>query len=103
MSDSLSIKDSATSAYLDSHIIAYDDDAALPSPPSFTPEQERKLYRKLDLRLMPILSLMYLLASMDGGMYAPVYGFVNLKCVIYLYRDFLKSTLACRKYWERQD
>ncbi|KAL4067487.1 major facilitator superfamily domain-containing protein [Scleroderma yunnanense] len=33
----------------------------------FTPEQERKLWRKIDLRLMPIISLMYLFAFMDRG------------------------------------
>jgi hypothetical protein len=32
-----------------------------------TPEQERKLWRKVDIRLMPILSLMYLLCYLDRG------------------------------------
>jgi hypothetical protein len=30
-----------------------------------TPEQEKKLWRKIDMRIMPILSLMYLLAFLD--------------------------------------
>jgi hypothetical protein len=39
----------------------------LPPPPKLTPSQELTLYRKLDRRLMPILCLMYLMASMDRG------------------------------------
>ncbi|KAF9234650.1 MFS general substrate transporter [Melanogaster broomeanus] len=35
--------------------------------PMLTPEQEKRLWRKVDLRLMPILSLMYLLSFMDRG------------------------------------
>ena len=34
----------------------------------FTPEQERKLWRRIDLRIMPIISLMYLLCFVDRGM-----------------------------------
>ncbi|KAG2124869.1 MFS general substrate transporter [Suillus clintonianus] len=37
----------------------------LKNVPVLTPEQEKKLWRKIDLRLMPILSLMYLLAFLD--------------------------------------
>lgn len=33
--------------------------------PVLTPEQEKKLWRKIDMRIMPILSLMYLLAFLD--------------------------------------
>ncbi|TKA51422.1 hypothetical protein B0A53_05335 [Rhodotorula sp. CCFEE 5036] len=38
-------------------------------PPArmFTPEEEDKLYRKVDYRIMPILSLLYLLSFMDRG------------------------------------
>ncbi|KAF8507520.1 MFS general substrate transporter [Hysterangium stoloniferum] len=43
-------------------------DSTLPPPPELTAEEEHRLYRKLDLRLMPILSLMYLLSFMDRGM-----------------------------------
>ncbi|KZP00222.1 MFS general substrate transporter [Calocera viscosa TUFC12733] len=42
-------------------------ESTLPPPPNFTPEQELALYRKIDLRLMPILSLMYLLSFLDRG------------------------------------
>lgn len=40
-------------------------ESSLPSPPTLTPEEERRLYRKIDLRLIPILALIYLLDSMD--------------------------------------
>ncbi|KAM0747407.1 MFS general substrate transporter [Meredithblackwellia eburnea MCA 4105] len=33
----------------------------------FTPQEESKLYRKIDLRIMPILALLYLLSFMDPG------------------------------------
>jgi len=33
--------------------------------PVLTPEQEKKLWRKIDMRIVPILSLMYLLAFID--------------------------------------
>ncbi|KAG0702235.1 MFS general substrate transporter [Suillus ampliporus] len=44
-----------------------DSNSDLENVPMLTPEQERKLWRKIDLRLMPILSLMYLLAFLDRG------------------------------------
>ncbi|KAG2040562.1 MFS general substrate transporter [Suillus americanus] len=37
----------------------------LKNVPVLTPEQEKKLWRKIDLRIVPILSLMYLLAFID--------------------------------------
>jgi len=40
-----------------------DDDA----PRALTPEDEKRLWRKVDLRLMPILSVMYLFSFMDRG------------------------------------
>ncbi|KAG0692281.1 MFS general substrate transporter [Suillus ampliporus] len=44
-----------------------DSDLNLKNVPMLTPEQERRLWRKIDLRLMPILSLMYLLSFLDRG------------------------------------
>ncbi|KAG0702234.1 MFS general substrate transporter [Suillus ampliporus] len=44
-----------------------DSDSNLKNVPMLTPEQERKLWRKIDLRLMPILSLMYLFSFLDRG------------------------------------
>ncbi|KAH7921931.1 MFS general substrate transporter [Leucogyrophana mollusca] len=40
---------------------------APPLPIIFTPEEERRIWRKVDIRLMPILSLMYLLSFLDRG------------------------------------
>ncbi len=42
--------------------------SALTDPPTLTPEEENRLWRKLDLRLLPILSLLYLFSFMDRGM-----------------------------------
>ncbi|KAJ6545251.1 MFS general substrate transporter [Mycena capillaripes] len=42
-------------------------ETSLPPPPALTAEEERKLWRKIDLRLMPILSLMYLFSFLDRG------------------------------------
>ena len=42
-------------------------EATLPPPLALTDEQEKKLWRKIDLRLMPILSLMYLFSFLDRG------------------------------------
>lgn len=39
----------------------------LPPPPYLTPAQESKLWRKMDLRLLPILAFIYLMAFMDRG------------------------------------
>ncbi|KAJ7680723.1 MFS general substrate transporter [Mycena polygramma] len=42
-------------------------ESSLPPPPTLTAEEERKLWQKIDLRLMPILSLMYLVSFLDRG------------------------------------
>ncbi|KAJ7160893.1 MFS general substrate transporter [Mycena filopes] len=42
-------------------------ESTLPPPPNLTAEEERKLWRKIDLRLMAILSLMYLFSFLDRG------------------------------------
>lgn len=43
------------------------DEDTLPAPPKLTAEQEKRLYRKIDLWLMPILTLMYLASFLDRG------------------------------------
>ena len=43
------------------------EDDVLPLPPALTLEQERKLWRKIDRRLLPILTLMYLCSFLDRG------------------------------------
>ncbi|PPQ68016.1 hypothetical protein CVT24_002925 [Panaeolus cyanescens] len=47
--------------------VDFGGESSLPPPPTLTPEEERKLWRKIDIRLMPILSLMYLLSFLDRG------------------------------------
>jgi hypothetical protein len=42
-------------------------ESQLPPPPTLSKEEERKLWRKIDLRLMPMLCLMYLMSFMDRG------------------------------------
>lgn len=37
------------------------------APPVLTPEQEKKLWRKVDMRILPILTTMYLCSFMDRG------------------------------------
>jgi hypothetical protein len=51
----------------DSEPIDFGGDSKLPPPPQLTAEQEKKLWRKIDMRLMPILSLMYLTSFLDRG------------------------------------
>lgn len=41
--------------------------SSLPPPPVLTPQEERRLYRKIDCRIMPIVTLMYLGAFLDRG------------------------------------
>lgn len=48
-------------------VFDYGGDSKLPPPPQLTAEQERKLYRKIDWMLMPILTLMYLCSFLDRG------------------------------------
>ncbi|KAK2463980.1 hypothetical protein APHAL10511_004031 [Amanita phalloides] len=43
------------------------DITILSQAPTLTAEQERKLWLKIDLRLLPILSLMFLMSNMDRG------------------------------------
>lgn len=45
-------------------------DKTPPSAPSWTEEEEKKLVRKIDLRLLPTIWLMYLLSYMDRTKYA---------------------------------
>ena len=47
--------------------LAYGGDEALPPPPTLSAEEEKRLWRKVDMRLMPILTLMYLCSFLDRG------------------------------------
>lgn len=48
-------------------VLDFGGDTKLPPPPTLTKQQERRLWRKIDLRLMPILTLMYLCSFLDRG------------------------------------
>jgi hypothetical protein len=37
------------------------------TPPALTPEEEAKVWRKIDIRLIPILALLYLFSFLDRG------------------------------------
>lgn len=50
------------------------DSFASLTPPALTTEQERKTWRKVDLRLMPMLALLYLFSFLDRGT-SRVHGF----------------------------
>ncbi|TFK31526.1 MFS general substrate transporter [Crucibulum laeve] len=47
--------------------IDFGGESSLPPPPNLTPEEEKRLWRKIDLRIMPILTLMYLCSFLDRG------------------------------------
>jgi len=64
-SDSLNLDNSEDKQH--DEVRLEDADLDFKNVPRLTPEQERKLWRKVDMRLMPILSLMYLLAFLDRG------------------------------------
>ncbi|KAF7315948.1 MFS general substrate transporter [Mycena indigotica] len=49
------------------HEFDFGGESKLPPPPQLTPEEERRIWRKVDLRLMPILSILYLFSFMDRG------------------------------------
>jgi len=52
----------------DKHEEGYDSPLAVPLPcVVFDSKQESRLWRKVDLRLMPMIALMYLLCFMDRG------------------------------------
>ncbi|KAI0294708.1 MFS general substrate transporter [Multifurca ochricompacta] len=48
-------------------VFDFGGDSQLPPPPTLTPQQESALYRKVDIRLMPILAVMYLFSFLDRG------------------------------------
>jgi len=60
----------------------------LPPPPQLSEAEENKLWRKVDLRLLPILTLLFLVCYIDGG---------NFFFVWLL--GLLKVELIHSKYW----
>lgn len=65
--NSLSVSENVVEKEANKHVVDFGGESALPPPPVLTPEQEQRLYRKIDYRLMPILSLMYLCSFLDRG------------------------------------
>ncbi|KAI0365421.1 MFS general substrate transporter [Pilatotrama ljubarskyi] len=47
--------------------LVYGDDRSLQPPPPLTPQEEKRLWRKIDLRTLPILTALYLMASIVRG------------------------------------
>lgn len=52
---------------LEQHSKSISDSLDFHNRPTLTLEEEKKTWRKIDLRLMPILALMYLLSFLDRG------------------------------------
>ncbi|EJU06610.1 MFS general substrate transporter [Dacryopinax primogenitus] len=81
-------------------------EGTLPPPPKLSPEEELRLYRKIDRRLMPILSLMYLLSFLDRGNIGNAkiaglttdLGLVGNKYNIALTMFFVVSNLVLKKF-----
>lgn len=44
-----------------------EDVTKIPSPPQLSPNQRKRLYRKIDLRLLPILILIQVCSYLDRG------------------------------------
>ncbi|KAK7685745.1 hypothetical protein QCA50_011091 [Cerrena zonata] len=66
-SDHASIEKAASERIEVAEVLDFGGDTTLPPPPKLTPEEEKKLWRKIDMRLMPILTLMYLFSFLDRG------------------------------------
>ncbi|KAI0356824.1 MFS general substrate transporter [Trametes cingulata] len=47
--------------------LSADGTDGLPPPPILTPEEEKRLWRKIDMRLIPIMTLLYLVSYIDRG------------------------------------
>ncbi|KAK7438888.1 hypothetical protein VKT23_017814 [Stygiomarasmius scandens] len=62
-------KDQVSETQLEKAADDYDfgGESQLPPPPTLTEAEERKLYKKIDRRLMPILCVMYLMSFLDRG------------------------------------
>ena len=75
------------------------EDDVLPLPPALTLEQERKLWRKIDRRLLPILTLMYLCSFLDHFLRACDFAFVSSTVVKRIYNrfDILQTCLVSKK------
>lgn len=65
---SMAIKvDEPTTTYVERPVGSTSDSFDLLTPPTLTPEEEAKVWRKVDIRLVPIVSLLYLFSFLDRG------------------------------------
>ena len=48
-----------------SRVLPYSGEDALPLPPVLTPEEEKRLWRKIDWHIVPIITIMYLCSFVD--------------------------------------
>jgi hypothetical protein len=55
-----------------------DSDSKPQAVPQLSPEKQKAIWRKVDYRLMPILSLVYLSAFLDRGDFIPFLQFIDL-------------------------
>ncbi|KAF5390065.1 hypothetical protein D9757_003779 [Collybiopsis confluens] len=62
-------KEQASEHHLENGSNDYDfgGESQLPPPPTLSAQEEARLWRKIDMRLMPILCIMYLMSFMDRG------------------------------------
>ena len=54
-------------AHLEYHRKGPPGPLSLLTPPALTPEEEARAWRKIDIRLMPILASLYLFSFLDRG------------------------------------
>jgi hypothetical protein len=48
---------------------SFPDSPEFLTPSTLTPEEEARVWQKIDIRLMPILALLYLFSFLDRGEY----------------------------------
>ncbi|EMD35572.1 hypothetical protein CERSUDRAFT_96687 [Gelatoporia subvermispora B] len=68
-SDSVEEEPVAVSRFAETEKVAFEHEEELVSsvPSKLTPEQERRVWRKIDIRIMPIVTVMYLCSFLDRG------------------------------------
>ena len=64
-----------------SDVVNFGGEDGLPPPPQLTQAEEKKLWRKVDLKLLPVLALMYLLSFIDRGK-VPFYLILPMRFLI---------------------
>lgn len=48
-----------------SRVLSYSGEEGLPAPPVLTQEEEKRLWRKIDWHILPIITVMYLCSFVD--------------------------------------